>query len=201
MAFTIGEEYLPAILTAEPMSDEEFAELCAGHPDLFFEMSAEGDLLVMPPNYSITGMRHSQVLHQLTNWAHRDGRGAVTDAASGFVLPSGARRSPADAWTLKSRIHQMDPKMLERYWHLCPDFVIEVRSHTDRLPTLRKKMREWISIGAQLAWMLDPGNRSVEIYRPRVPVDRLENPTSLAAGAPLAGFVLDLIPVWDPLQN
>ena len=49
MAFSIGEEYLPAVLTAPPMTDEEFAELCAEHPDLFFEMSAEGELLVMPP--------------------------------------------------------------------------------------------------------------------------------------------------------
>lgn len=200
MAFTISEEYLPAILSAQPMSDEEFAELCAEHPDLFFEMSNEGELLVMPPNYSITGMRHSELLNQLKNWAQRDGRGAVTDAASGFVLPSGARRSPDAAWTLKSRIQQLEAKMLERYWHLCPDFVIEVRSHTDRLRTLREKMGEWIANGAQLAWMIDPDTRSVEIYRPKSPVERLENPSTIAGVDPVQGFTLNLLPVWDPLS-
>jgi Uma2 family endonuclease len=62
-------------------------------PIFVFEMSAEGELLVRPPNYSLTGMRDTKILDQLTNWARRDTRGAVTDAASGFVLPNGARRS------------------------------------------------------------------------------------------------------------
>jgi Uma2 family endonuclease len=66
-------------------------------------------------------------------------------------LPNGARRAPDAAWTLLSRVRALDPKMLERYWHLCPDFVIEVRSHTDRWRTLREEMHEWIDNGAQLA--------------------------------------------------
>ncbi len=36
VAFLIDTEFLPATLTAHPMSDEEFAEFCAEHPDLFF---------------------------------------------------------------------------------------------------------------------------------------------------------------------
>jgi len=201
MAFNIGEEYLPAILTAHPMTDEEFAELCSEHPDLFFEMSAEGELIVMPPNYSLTGMRHAEILNQLKEWARRDGRGAVTDAASGFVLPNGARRSPDAAWTLKTRIEQLDPADINRYWHLCPDLVIEVRSKTDRLPVLRQKMREWMDNGAQLAWLIDAETRKVEIYRPNTAVDLLDNPELLAADAPVSGFVLKLLPVWDPLNN
>jgi|SRR5271165_1362327 len=201
MAFTIGEEYLPAILTAHPMTDEEFAKLCSEHPDLFFEMSAEGELLVMPPNYSLTGMRHSEVLNQLKEWTRRDGRGAVTDAASGFVLPNGARRSPDAAWTLKTRIQKLDPAMIESYWHLCPDFVIEVRSKTDRVRNLREKMEEWIANGARLAWMIDPENRSVEIYRPNAGVEVLSNPESVKGEDPVEGFVLNLPPVWDPLNS
>jgi Uma2 family endonuclease len=201
MAFNIGEEYLPAILTTHPMTDEEFAGLCSEHPDLFFEMSAEGELIVMPPNYSLTGMRHAEILDQLQNWARRDGRGAVTDAASGFVLPNGARRAPDAAWTLKARIQQLPADMLERYWHLCPDFVIEVRSKTDRLRTLRDKMQEWISNGAQLAWLIDPETRSVEVYRPGVPLQSLADPSEITGDDLLATFTLNLVPVWDPLAH
>jgi Uma2 family endonuclease len=199
MPFSIGEEFLPAILTAHPMTDEEFAELCSEHPDLFFEMSAEGELIVMPPNYSLTGARHIEISGQLRDWARPDGRGIVTDAAAGFVLPNGARRSPDAAWTLKSRLHELDRHALERYWHLCPNFVIEVRSVNDRLRTLRKKMREWIANGAQLAWMLDPENRTAEIYRPDADVAYLENPETLRGEGPVDGFVLQLAPVWNPL--
>ncbi len=40
MPLTIDEAFLPAVLTAQPMTDEQFANLCSAHPDLFFEMSA-----------------------------------------------------------------------------------------------------------------------------------------------------------------
>jgi Uma2 family endonuclease len=200
MPFTIDEAFLPAILTAPPMTDEEFAEFCSEHPDLLFEMSAEGELFVMPPNYTLTGLRHYKILRQLGDWAEHDGRGVVTDAASGFVLPNGARRSPDAAWTMKERIKQLDPKMIERYWHLCPDFVIEVRSQTDRLRTLRE-MREWIANGAHLGWMIDPENRTVEVYRPSREAEVLTNPESLLVEGPVEGFVMNLLPVWDPLNQ
>jgi Uma2 family endonuclease len=200
MPFTIDEAFLPAVLTAHPMSDEEFAEFCSDHPDLFFEMTAEGELIVMPPNYPLTGMRHAEILEQLKTWAKHDGRGAVTDAAGGFVLPNGARRSPDAAWTLLERVRALSPKMIEQYWHLCPDFVIEVRSPTDRIRTLRDKMREWVENGAQLAWMIDPGNRSAEIFRPNVEAEAIRNPETLKGEGPVEGFILNLAPVWDPLN-
>src|SRR5215469_7273155 len=126
MDLLLDESFLPAILSAPPMTDEEFAEFCSEHPDLFFEMTAEGELIVMPPNFSLMGLRNSEILDQLKGWAKHDGHGVVSDAAAGFVLPSGARRSPDAAWIRKERIRRLDPKMLQRYWHLCPDFVIEV---------------------------------------------------------------------------
>ena len=61
MAFLIGDEFLPATLTAHPMTDEEFAGFCAEHPDLFFEMTAEGEIIVMPPTYSVTGARNADL--------------------------------------------------------------------------------------------------------------------------------------------
>lgn len=201
MAFTIDEAYLPAILTAPPMTDEEFAEFCSEHPDLFFEVTADGDLIVMAPNYSLTGTRHIKILTQLEEWADRDRRGIVTDPTSVFVLPNGARRAPDAAWTLRARVRQLDPKMIERFWHLCPDFVIEVRSKTDRLRTLRAKMLEWIANGSGLAWLIDPETRSAEIYRPNADPELLKNCESLKGDGPVEGFVLNLLPVWDPLKD
>jgi Uma2 family endonuclease len=155
----------------------------------------------MPPNYTLTAYRHRAILTQLDRWAQRDGRGGVADAAGGFVLPNGARRAPDAAWTLTSRVRDLDPAMIERYWHLCPDFVIEVRSPTDRWRTLREKMREWIENGAQLAWLIDPESRGVEIYRPNGGVEILTNRESLQGEGPVEGFTLDLLPVWDPLSH
>ncbi len=116
------------------------------------------------------------------------------------MLPNGARRAPDAAWTLTSRVRALDPAMLERYWHLCPDFVIEVRSPTDRWRVLREKMKEWIDNGAQLAWLIDPESRSAEIYRADGSAETLANPSSLKGEGPIEGFMLDLLPVWDPLN-
>lgn len=166
MTFVIDEAFLPATLTAPAMSDEQFAEFCAQYADYNIEMTADGEILIMPPNYSLTGMRNGKIGSQLEIWAARDERGGVTEASGGFVLPNGARRSPDAAWTLKSRILALDQKSLNGFWHLCPNFVIELRSQTDRLPVLQAKMREWIDNGAQLAWLIDPERRAVEVYRP-----------------------------------
>jgi Uma2 family endonuclease len=98
-------------------------------------------------------------------------------------------------------VRALDPKMLERYWHLCPDFIIEVRSRTDRGRALREKMREWIDNGAQLGWLIDPEKREVEVYRPNGGVEVLTNPESLTGEGLIEGFTLDLPPVWDPLPE
>jgi Uma2 family endonuclease len=201
MPLVIDETWLPATLTIGPMTDDAFAEFCSEHPDLFFEMTAEGELIVMPPNFTLTGIRNGKIYFQLANWAERDGRGVVSGPSGGFVLPSGAKRSPDAAWTSKTRIGQLDPTTLERFWHLCPDFVIELLSHTDRLPVLRAKMREWIDNGAQLAWLIDPDRRAVEIYRPCADAETRPEAQSIEGEGPVAGFTLDLRPVWEPLSH
>jgi Uma2 family endonuclease len=53
--------------------------------------------------------------------------------------------------------------------------------------------------GAQLAWLIDPDQRSVAIYRPdRDPETRVDI-GSISGEGPVAGFVLDLSTVWNPL--
>lgn len=199
MPLTIDDVFLPATLTAPPMTDEQFAEFCAQHPDLFFEMTAEGELIVMPPNYSLTGLRNSEIVGQLSLWASQDRRGFVGDSSTGFVLPSGARRSPDASWTAKTDVGQLSKESLEGFWHLCPAFVIELRSHWDRLPVLRAKMREYIANGARLGWMIDPETRTVEVYRPDREPELLASVDSVSGEGPVTGFVLSLGAVWDPL--
>ena len=199
MAFLIDDAFLPATLTAHPMTDEEFAGFCAEHPDLFFEMTAEGEIIVMPPTYSVTGARNADLCGQLRSWSRADGRGIACDSSTGFVLPNGARRSPDASWVLKTRVQQLDPVVRERFWRLCPDFAIELRSASDRLPVMREKMREYLASGAQLGWLIDSENRSVAIYRPDREVEIRTGIDSLAGEGPVAGFVLELASVWNPL--
>jgi Uma2 family endonuclease len=199
MAFLIDEAYLPAILTVGPMTDEAFAQLCAEHPDLNLEMSAHGELIIMPQTYTWTGARNNEISRQLANWARQDKRGGAFDSSTGWLLPTGARRSPDAAWILKQRIKDLDPTAFSRYWPICPNFVIELRSQTDRVRVLREMMGEWLANGAQLGWLIDPELRTIEIYRPGFEAETRAGALSVAGEGPVDGFVLDLAPVWDPL--
>jgi Uma2 family endonuclease len=201
MPFTIDEAFLPATLTAPPMTDEQFADFCAEHPDLFFETNARGEIIVIPPKFSITGVRNSEIAMQLGTWARNDARGFASDSLTGFLLPNGARRSPDASWTPKDAVRNLSEQSRESYWHLCPVFVIELRSNSDRLPVLRAKMEEYLANGARLGWMIDPETRTVEVYRPDCAPEILTAIDSISGEGPVEGFVLDLRTVWDPLAG
>jgi Uma2 family endonuclease len=190
---------MPATLTPPPMTDQQFADFCAEYPELFFETDATGDIIGRPPSFSITGVRNSMLAMQLGNWALKDARGVASDSSTGFLLPNGARRSPDASWTPKDHIRKLPKETREGYWHLCPAFVIELRSNSDRLPVLRAKMEEYLANGARLGWMLDPETRTVEVYRPDRMPETLSAVDSLSGEGPVEGFVLDLRTVWDPL--
>lgn len=201
MAFLVDEAYLPATLTVGPMTDEAFAQLCAEHPDLSFELSALGELIIMPLTYTLTGARNNEISAQLLIWARQDKRGLTFDSSTGWALPNGARRSPDSAWILKHRIKALDPAAFSRYWPVCPNFVIELKSQSDRIRVLREKMNEWLANGAQLGWLIDPDLRTVEIFRPGFESETRGDLSSLAGEGPVEGFVLELASVWDPLQD
>jgi Uma2 family endonuclease len=198
MPFMIDEAFLPATLTAPPMTDRQFADFCAQHPDLSFETTANGEIIVMPPNFSTTGARNLEICIQLGSWARKNGTGIANDSSTGYLLPNGARRSPDASWTARADIARLAPESRDGYWHLCPAFVIELRSHSDRLPVLRAKMLEYIENGAQLGWLLDPDSRTVEIYRPSRAPEALSGVDSVSGEGPVQGFFLDLRTVWDP---
>lgn len=74
---------------------------------------------------------------------------------------------------------------------------MELRSASDSLPSLPAKMQEYRENGARLGWLIDPQNRTVEIYREGSEVEILSNPTELSGEEILPGFVLNLRRVWS----
>jgi Uma2 family endonuclease len=94
---------------------------------------------------------------------------------------------------------RLKPKELERFPRICPDFVVEVASPSDRLTALQAKMEEYIANGAQLGWLLDPASRVVTVYRPDQPPTTLENAATISGDPVLPGFTLELEPVWQPV--
>jgi Uma2 family endonuclease len=115
MAFAIDQEHLPAVLSSHPMSDEEFAALCAEHPDLSLEMTAERGTHRHACDVLNTESSECGAWGSASELGKRDRRGVVSDSSGGFVMPNGARRSPDAAWTLKSRVQQLGAAEREGY--------------------------------------------------------------------------------------
>jgi Uma2 family endonuclease len=184
----VEESRLPLSIPMPGITDEQFQELCENYSDYFLEYTADGDLLIMPPTDRNTSGRNSEIIFQLKLWVRVFGRGLVTDSSGGFILPNGARRSPDAAWMSEERRDQEI---------ICPEFIVELLSPGDRLNTAKAKMREWISNGAELAWLINPRTRTVTIYRPSQEPEERINITELAGEGPVDGFILDLKPVWD----
>ena len=175
-----------------PLTDRLFLRLCRANPDLRLERTATGELIIMPPAGSETGGRNLELAGQLYNWVKASGLGVAFDSSSGFTLPNGAIRSPDTSWIARDRWDALTPDEREGFAPLCPDFVVELRSPTDRLRDLREKMREYRAQGARLGWLIDPKRKVVEVYRPRCRVEVLTAPVTLSGEDVLPGFVLDL---------
>jgi Uma2 family endonuclease len=176
----------------------QYRAFCAANPELRAELTAEGELIVMAPAHTKTGSQSFELAGQLHQWAKRDGTGRGFDSSTGFNLPDGSNRSPDASWVRKSRLDALTPEQKKDYFDLCPDFVAELRSTSDRLPPLQAKMQEYIANGAQLGWLIDPFERRVSIYRPGQPVHVLEEPATVSGDPVLPGFVLDLGAIWHP---
>lgn len=192
---------LPTALRFRPlyaMTPYEFYTFCQQNPDMLAELNAEGEVVFMSPSGGATGARNAHVVKKLGVWADEDGSGVVFDSSAGFVLPNGAVRSPDAAWVRRRRLAKVPARQRERFLPLCPEFVVEIASPSDRLADLQAKMDEYMANGAELGWLIDPAGRTVSVYRPGAPGQQVTNANSIDAEPLLPGFTLDLLPIWQP---
>lgn len=179
------------------VSAEAFVALCRANPALRFERDAAGAIVVMPPAGPATSHRNSVLTAAVQSWASRDGTGVAFDSSGGFVLPSGAVRSPDVAWVRRERLKDLTQRDADGFAPLCPDFVIELRSAGDRLADLRAKMAEYIEGGARLGWLVDPQSRTVTVFRPGEAPRTLVHPERVHGEPDLPGLTIELGDNWE----
>lgn len=149
-----------------PMTEEEFIEFCAENDHLRIEQDKNGKLIIMPPVDFQGGVREGIAYGYLFNWWLSYQKGRVLSPSAGFKLPDKSTRASDGSWVSDERLSQMLPEDWTRFARLSPDFVIEVRSKTDRIGKLKKKMTDtWIANGVRLAWLIDPLQEKAYIYR------------------------------------
>ena len=178
------------------VTEEQFQALATANRDLRLERTANGQLIIMPPTGGNTGKRNAQLSAQFVIWNNQTKLGEVFDSSCAFRLPNGADRSPDVSWVKIERWNQLTPEQQETFPPLCPDFVLELRSRTDTMASLREKMQEYLANGICLGWLIDPKNKIVEIYQPQQAVKVLNAPQTISGENILPGFSLNLEIVW-----
>ena len=180
----------------QSVTPEQFERLCQEYRDLRLELTSTGELIVMPPTGLQTGRRNSNLTYQLEAWARTDGSGVCFDSSTLFALPNGAIRSPDSSWVKRQNWDRLTKKQKKTFGPICPDFVVELRSETDRLSQLRSKLEEYIANGAAMGWLIDPLTQRVYVYRANEELVILENPKSVSGDPLLPGFTLKIAELW-----
>ena len=178
------------------LTSKQFIHLCQENRDFRFELTAQKELVIMPPTEPESGWRSGEIFFALTDWAKKDGTGLSFDSSTGFTLPNGAIRSPDASWVRREQWRALTPEQRAGFAPLSPSLVVELRSPSDQLAPLREKMQEYSDNGVQLGWLIDPVEKRVHIYRPGRPVESRDNPATLRGNPVLPAFVLDLRSLW-----
>jgi Uma2 family endonuclease len=169
----------------------QFDRLCQANPDLRLELTSNGKLIVMAPTFGESGKRNLGLAMQVGIWNERTELGEAFDSSTGydFLAIGGGKLSPDVSWIESSRLEGVS---LRQFIPVVPDFLIELRSTTDRLSDLQTKMLEYQRLGVKLGLLINPQDRQVEIYRLEREIVVMQAPDLIDCQDVMPGFNLDL---------
>ena len=181
---------------AGKLTDEEIDQWFVGFAranegrGFYLELTAEGELVINPMVNLHGGIAEAEGIGGLYIWSRE--RGGLTLSSRTIIrLPDGTRAEPDMSWLSPEQVTELGP-VLPRTVTVCPAFVGEIMSETDRLPPLQRKMERYMVNGALLGWLIDPYRRRVHVYRPDTETEILEDPESVSADPVMPGFVFEV---------
>ena len=175
------------------MTDDEFFKFCQENKDLRIERNSNLEIVIKSPVSTLSGFHSTEIIRQLSSWSVIDGRGLAFDSSTGFTLPDRSVLSPDASWMTREKWKNLSEDDKDKFAPICPDFVIEVRSKTDRIEDLLNKMKVWINNGASEAWLIDPREKISYLFASQGVERKIEGFSRRLSGERLIyGFELDL---------
>jgi len=182
------------LITAEAMSETDFEQFCAQNRDLRIEREANGKVTIMAPVHFDSGSFELDVATDLNLYVRKTKKGKALGPSTGFKLPDGSTKSPDASWISAEKLAALPREERKKFAAVVPDFVIELRSDSDKLGKLKRKMEQtWIANGVRLAWLIDPIKQKAYIYRQDGSTEIVQGFDGKLNGEDvLPGFELDL---------
>jgi Uma2 family endonuclease len=146
----------------------------------------------MAPTFGESGKRNGNLFGRVWAWNELTQLGTAFDSSTGYDFSAigGGKLSPDVSWIENSRLEDVS---LRQFIPVVPDFLIELRSTTDRLGDLQAKMLEYQRLGVKLGLLINPQDDRVEVYRLDNAMEVMESPKSIDCQAVMPGFNLDLM--------
>lgn len=124
----------------------------------------DGKVIQMSPAGHNHGAIAARMLFLLYGYNELKQLGRVFTAETGFIYPNQKTvRAPDIMFLSNARIPADLPD--EGYLPVPPDLAIEVVSPDDRYSEVTAKAESYLSVGVSLVWVVQPENRTVDVYR------------------------------------
>jgi Uma2 family endonuclease len=175
------------------LNDDEFYELCQKNQHLKLEKNPDGTVIIMPNTGGKTGERNIEINTELNLYKRKIKSGHVFDSSTAFIFPNGATRSPDTAWVSDKLWDTLTDGQQEKFPKISPEFVVELMSPSDKLKDAKLKMLEYIDNGVLLAWLINPSEEEVHIYREDGTISKIKGFDNILSGEDvLLDFEFDL---------
>ncbi|MGH2516307.1 MAG: Uma2 family endonuclease [Ktedonobacterales bacterium] len=132
-----------------------------------------GRLIRMPPIGGGHGRASLKLANALDAYVEQHALGMVTVGEHGFILSlPGQPEQPetvlgADvAFVRAEHVPLRTSAEFDAYWRVAPDLVVEIVSPSQFRPEMAAKARLWLRAGVRLVWVVWPGQRQVDVWRP-----------------------------------
>ena len=133
-----------------------FERICTEFENVKIEQDEEGNIYIMAPVGAESSHQNTELTAQLHLWAKRDGRGRAFGPDAEFIFPNRSKRGPDAAWVRNEKLVALPRSERRKFVQIIPDFVVELKSPSDRISKLQQKMLEYRRNGVELGWLIDP---------------------------------------------
>ncbi|MDB9309193.1 Uma2 family endonuclease [Aphanizomenon sp. CS-733/32] len=154
-----------------------------------------GRISIVGPSDIVSSEISSRLIAFLFAWVNPRRLGRVFDSAGGFILPDSNLTAPDVSFVRAVRLRQSP-----RYFgELVPDLVVEIKSQSDRIKTLKNKILNLIKLGAIIGILIDPDEETVTVYRSQGEPIVFHNGDILTLPELFPGWELAVSELWPPI--
>ena len=171
----------------------DLEKLQAAFPDLQMELVG-GKVVVMSPSDIRAAAVALRFASRLAPYVEARRLGTLAGADGGYVLPNGDVRAPDVSFVSYERLRSVP----SAYARATPEFVVEVRSSSDRRSEVFAKLRAFLALGALVGVYVDPRACEVAIVRAGWDDEVLRDGDEIRVPELFEGWKLPVAELWPP---